>query len=322
MNLIKHDCGFSQLSALIGAGLQNQENSVLLEMKESGGEGLLWTISIMGKHHNLWCSEQQWCNYIAPQLSVQEFSDVPPALLNLLASWSTRHWMGIVDAELVSVQRGGICNAIRPHLCLRGEDSPLSWCLQDWPEETMLSLIRFMKPASGSGQEPVLWQSSLQIGWSDLTFALLKELKTGDGLVLRNAPPLTENYIWMDNACSSRMIVRKESNDEFIVESIMSKTTFSDTGETANEAICSLSDIGVQVVFELGRVTMPLHQLSELRAGDCFSAESEFDQQVNILLHGKRIGRGALLQSGQSWIVRIEQLADMSLAHISESEHV
>jgi len=70
-----------------------------------------------------------------------------------------------------------------------------------------------------------------------------------------------------------------------------------------------LDDLPVRLVFELGRVELSLGELQSLAPGALVPLARPVDEPIDIMANGRRLGRGALVQIGDSLGVRIVSLA-------------
>jgi type III secretion protein Q len=70
-----------------------------------------------------------------------------------------------------------------------------------------------------------------------------------------------------------------------------------------------LDDLPVRLVFELGRVELSLGELQRLAPGALVPLGRPPDEPVDIMANGRRLGRGTLVQIGDSLGVRIVSLA-------------
>jgi type III secretion protein Q len=70
-----------------------------------------------------------------------------------------------------------------------------------------------------------------------------------------------------------------------------------------------LDDVPVRLVFELGRVEVSLGELQRLAPGALVPLARPLDEPLDIIANGRRLGRGALVQIGDSLGVRIVSLA-------------
>lgn len=69
-----------------------------------------------------------------------------------------------------------------------------------------------------------------------------------------------------------------------------------------------LDDLPVRIVFELGRVELPLGEIRRLARGAVIPLARAFDEPLDIVANGRRLGRGALVRIGQNLGVRIVSL--------------
>jgi type III secretion protein Q len=71
-----------------------------------------------------------------------------------------------------------------------------------------------------------------------------------------------------------------------------------------------LDDLPVNLLLELGRLDLPLGEIRRLAPGAVLPLARPLDDSVDILANGRRIGRGALVQIGDSVGVRVTRLFD------------
>jgi type III secretion system YscQ/HrcQ family protein len=70
-----------------------------------------------------------------------------------------------------------------------------------------------------------------------------------------------------------------------------------------------LNDLPVRLVFEVGRVELSLGELQRLAPGALVPLGRPLDEPLDIMANGRRLGRGTLVQIGESLGVRIVSLA-------------
>jgi len=70
-----------------------------------------------------------------------------------------------------------------------------------------------------------------------------------------------------------------------------------------------LDDLPVRLVFEVGRVQLSLGELQRLAPGALVPLARPVDEPLDIMANGRRLGRGTLVQIGESLGVRIVSLA-------------
>jgi type III secretion protein Q len=71
-----------------------------------------------------------------------------------------------------------------------------------------------------------------------------------------------------------------------------------------------LDDIPVKLLFELGRIELSLAEIRQLAPGALIALQRPLEDSVDILANGRRIGRGNLVQIGDSLGIRITRLFD------------
>jgi type III secretion protein Q len=71
-----------------------------------------------------------------------------------------------------------------------------------------------------------------------------------------------------------------------------------------------LDDLPINLLLELGRLDLPLGEIRRLAPGAVLPLARPLDDSVDILANGRRIGRGALVQIGDSVGVRVTRLFD------------
>jgi type III secretion protein Q len=71
-----------------------------------------------------------------------------------------------------------------------------------------------------------------------------------------------------------------------------------------------VNDIPVKLLFELGRIELPLAEIRQLAPGAIIPMSRPLEDSVDIFANGRRIGRGNLVQIGDSLGIRITRLFD------------
>jgi type III secretion protein Q len=72
----------------------------------------------------------------------------------------------------------------------------------------------------------------------------------------------------------------------------------------------NFDDIPVKLLFELGRIELSLAEIRQLALGAIVPISRPLEDSVDILANGRRIGRGSLVQVGDSLGIRITRLFD------------
>jgi type III secretion protein Q len=69
-----------------------------------------------------------------------------------------------------------------------------------------------------------------------------------------------------------------------------------------------LDQVPVQVVFQAGRLEMSLSEVDRLTPGTILPLDRPVDEALDIVVNGKRIGRGGLVKVGDALAVRVTRL--------------
>ncbi len=69
-----------------------------------------------------------------------------------------------------------------------------------------------------------------------------------------------------------------------------------------------LASLPVRVVFQTGQIEMTLSDLERLAPGVLLPIERTIDDVLDIVVNGKRIGRGGLVSVGDGLAVRVTRL--------------
>ena len=70
----------------------------------------------------------------------------------------------------------------------------------------------------------------------------------------------------------------------------------------------ALDQVPIRVVFEIGRLDVPLAEVRRLGPGYVLPLAKPIESAVDIVANGRRIGQGSLMKIGDSIGVRIERL--------------
>ena len=66
--------------------------------------------------------------------------------------------------------------------------------------------------------------------------------------------------------------------------------------------------VPVQVVLQAGQLEMSLDELDRLAPGSILPLDRSVDEALDIVVNGKRIGRGGLVKVGEVLAVRVTRL--------------
>ena len=70
----------------------------------------------------------------------------------------------------------------------------------------------------------------------------------------------------------------------------------------------SPEEIPLNVIVEVGRVKMPIKSLMELKPGNLLELNVHPENGVDLVVNGSRVGKGELIQIGETLGIRILEL--------------
>lgn len=77
-----------------------------------------------------------------------------------------------------------------------------------------------------------------------------------------------------------------------------------------DDRVANLADIPVTLVFEAGRIALPLAEIQRLDTGSLIPLDAPVDSGVAIFANGKRVGHGELIKLGEELGIRIVNIFD------------
>jgi type III secretion protein Q len=157
---------------------------------------------------------------------------------------------------------------------------------------------------------------SFRLGTCDLAIDRLAALKPGDGIVLDNADSARSGCVVV---VGERLVQRAEPVaqgyrlsgpllpiERSILNSFSNEPAMSQAQPSEDDD--HLRDIPVRVVFELGRIEIPLGEIETLGDGYVFETGRRADEAVDIVVGGKTVGKGDLVLVGETLAVRVLRL--------------
>lgn len=156
---------------------------------------------------------------------------------------------------------------------------------------------------------------ALRCGTASLTAAQILNLRVGDGIVIAAA----SDDEWYAVTGERYVATLRRNEHQLILEApLLTEPTgpmrqlMDDFNEDAREDgpahQGSVEDIPIKVVFNAGRVTMPLSQLEAVEVGHVFQLEQRPRTAVEIVAQGTVIGRGEIISVEGLTAVRITAL--------------
>ncbi len=157
---------------------------------------------------------------------------------------------------------------------------------------------------------------SFRLGTCELAFGRLAALRPGDGIVLDHADAVRSGCVAVvGERLAQRALPVAEGYrlsgpllpiDRSLFNAFSRETTMSDV-ETSNSED-RLRDVPVRIVFELGRIEVPLGDLESLAEGYVFETGRRSDEAVDIVIGGRTVGKGDLVLVGEVLAVRVLRL--------------
>jgi type III secretion protein Q len=169
--------------------------------------------------------------------------------------------------------------------------------------------------ADSPNEPAITFSAAVRIGATDLAIDMLGDLLPGDIVLLdhhcgdgRAVVVLAEHVAapaTIDVSSISLTVTPALARGSYW-EWYMENTTKPSAPNDAKD----FADIPVRLVFEIGRVDLPLHDVKRLAIGTILPMHRPVDEAVDIIANGKRIGRGSVVRIGDTIGVRIGRLLD------------
>ncbi|ASY65882.1 putative translocation protein involved in type-III secretion process (plasmid) [Sinorhizobium sojae CCBAU 05684] len=151
----------------------------------------------------------------------------------------------------------------------------------------------------------------LCVGAQRLSAGELESLEAGD-IVLCEQSPTDDPFALISN----HMIASLRRGDEGYVltsgwQLLRSswEHSFMANQEIPSEELEPLTDLPVQLVFEIGRAEFPLKEIAKMGKGTVLHARPSLSCAVNIMANGRLVGKGELIRVGEGLGVRIVRLS-------------
>ena len=77
-----------------------------------------------------------------------------------------------------------------------------------------------------------------------------------------------------------------------------------------NEKISRILDIPIEITAVLGKTRMPLNEILELGKGSLVELDTLENQEVEILVNGKKIAYGQVVISQQNFLIKITSVLE------------
>ena len=147
---------------------------------------------------------------------------------------------------------------------------------------------------------------SLRVGSTPVTLSELRDLRLGDLIIVAKtriaddiiSVVVQERLRFAANLEASGRVTLLEQHPSVMNEEV--------SIEDDSEALDALP---IELVFELGRLTLTIGELRELTAGRSLELDRDLQAPVELVVNGKRIGRGELVQIENRLGVRVKEIS-------------
>jgi type III secretion system YscQ/HrcQ family protein len=298
------------ISRWVGGGRVAPQGGGKLMFAHRGGEGILWPLAVDGTQQWLWCDEQQWCAWASPVISAEGLLDLSTDMLSVASE--------LVGYEITAFSGKNViwqtpvkgCAAVMtgPVFHFSKDERWLECRLLEWSAETLQQLTCDWLPETidGDEQSTLRCSASLQIGTLSATLAQITQWRAGDGVLISHPAQLSRSQLWF-SVGDRRLLMGLQPSGEFIMEQSQSIEE-NDNSSRSDEELAHINDIRFTVSVEIGQISLSLPELLNLQPGDCISGEMNIEHEVSLIMQGRKIGRGNLLNIDKQWVVRISEI--------------
>jgi len=305
------DHGIGGIGGIDDADAHTEGAAIVLDLKSSGGDGVVLSISIDGQRARAWVDAEAWCEWLAPRLAVQRFPQIPPDLLGLLGDWTLlplqhrARRAGLGLPRFCSAEPGSCVRAIAPTLTLCRADAELDLRLLDWPETWIAALAQTMEDRRPPLTIPPI-PVALAAGWVRLTRAQLARLSPGDGVVLERPAAIEHGHAWL--VAERPLALAYLAHGAWHIEHACNEEIRMEQGIEATLRGSQLDDgnIVLTAVAEVGRLSLSLDTLRELQTGQTLELAHASHGRVTLTVSGHAVASGTLLRVGDKLVMRIE----------------
>lgn len=310
------------LVAKVSNGMQwlNDSGELVVSYRQRpASEGLILHATFEGEPLTLWLDEQQWCQWVAPMLTVPSLEMTPDEFKALLSIWTLADAGDCREASAMKWPQGqrltpGSASAEHGwHVYIRRDQRELDCYLLSGGEKWVSALSDEAFPVSNSDTvTDITLCVSLLAGWSNVDSAVLDILGPGDALIMQHSWQVADDQfgLFIDRPLAT---VRQDCQpNTFTIEEIMSD--FDDWMDvTPSPSVISsqrdmLANTSVTVTVEVTKLEVSLQMLSQLDVGGQLTGTPHYDGLVTLKVGGRPIARGTLLQIDNRLAVKIESL--------------
>ncbi|WP_295806524.1 type III secretion system cytoplasmic ring protein SctQ [uncultured Nitratireductor sp.] len=263
----------------------------------------------------------EWIAMVDPDVNIERLAPDHAALLLecLLENEIDRleQYLGCRIA-LLSIDRAPASVEAFPYAFVFSRDDEESECLLDLEDGWAIRLGRALnelEPKTRPSRVDIPVSVSIWRGAIGLSLAELKDLRPGD-VILPDEINSAEDVAVAIFANRFTAPVRGTGEGWLLMarpnpvaatkwEWIMDQSKRPDAAALEDS---ELAELPLMVAFEIGRVGMSLKDISQLTPGAVVKVTDVSDQTVDLLVNGKRIGRGEIVRVGEGLGVQVTRI--------------
>lgn len=333
-NIPTYPPALARLYQTISAGRFAKTDSLALQLSvtpptEADEEARyeLWMIelSLDGQTVLAWVDESMLLEWLEPTISVPDLVSLTPelhqaALTCALAPWFDWCVQHDLSPPSVKALNGPVSMLLAPAFTLSLVEPKqrlwLSLYLEHFPPAWLNQLAQTLPhKAKPADERTVTLQASA--GLAHLSVAALSTLSVGDVIMASRQAPLADGSLLL--AIDQTWVqVQQLDENQFKVENIMyqSDDEINSPSEIPNTSLEStVASLPITLVFEIGRMSVPLSQLSQLNLGDVLEADFKTTPEINIRAQGQLIASATLVQIGERLGAKITHMIQSETTH-------
>ncbi|ECG8588913.1 YscQ/HrcQ family type III secretion apparatus protein [Salmonella enterica subsp. salamae] len=285
-----------------------------LIMKESPvQEGKLFNINYSNELCGVWIADECWQHWCEELIGTANIAAVDPALLYGIAEWGLAPLLQASDAILCQNEPPLSCCNLPQQITLN-----INWIVEshefhsiifNWPAVFLEKVVG--EHSAGrqriNSAPPVV--VPLYVGWCQLTLAELASVDVGVGIRIHcfGDIRLGAFVIQLPGHVYAKVSLTADNIMKFddLVQDI--ETLLAEGSPLLNDSVhaIDLEQLPQNVLFEVGRASVEIGQLRQLKIGDVLPVGGRFAPEVTIRVNDRVIGRGELIGCGSEFLVRI-----------------
>ncbi len=146
---------------------------------------------------------------------------------------------------------------------------------------------------------------AIELGRTQLALAEFKNLATRDVILIENGPAISQGQVEI-RPSPNTLFKATLTETEITIQEIMTMSPDDPEPETEASKI-DVSDVPIDLVFEIGRQQVSVAELEEIKPGTTLPLEHSLDDSlVTIRANGKFVATGELVQIGDQVGVRLQ----------------